>query len=566
MYFFQQDFTVFQASNDGILEVLDLDENVHVQAKHIVRDKAFWAPILYCRFLLSHFVLDEIDFYDEDDKKVALSQWYAVLYYLLLYRYHLFLFLETRALAQDCDNDIGQCREILRRLEPLKRKHAQSIFKPSPFVERMNLWYILSRGVGYISMLITRFNADVRYMYGYWMRGMLSSLVSLMPDDFCYVSSAQYVLNIANIIIGYFSCILYYLRFVITLFRLAHEVYMGNSYATWKERLQYGWSIYKDSIITDFAWGTSNLLSIFWLVGVGILGCIGNICNVVLYMMDGVFHGIHYRKMRKEYIGYAERWYEGYQKLHHNYIQLPTREHILVLYHHIYEALYYSMYWQHERATLRQNIIYSLGLVLVFILSCVSLSSLFLLCLIGSILCFVWTAIHNSILEYRSFCWDRDQNIARYTAFLYLYPMMQDEQHQYLIFSDMLREYRYEQERMIYRRYQLCANIFTHVMIPLSAFVCFVFMPIWASIPVFILIALGCALLDRHIKNMQARHEKTVSEGRKESLPPYNADDVQFQSFKTPAHRKHIFSFWHGERPLELESDKAVLLLEPSLI
>ena len=144
--------------------------------------------------------------------------------------------------------------------------------------------------------------------------------------------------------------------------------------------------------------------------------------------------------------------------------------------------------------------------------------------------------------------------------------MMQDEEHQYLIFVDMLREYRYEQKSIIYRRYQLCANIFTHIMIPLSAFTCLVFMPLWVGIPVFILIAAGCAWLDHHIKKIQARHETTVSESRKESLPGYNAEDVQFQSFKIPAQRKHIFPFWHREEPLELESDKRTLLFQPSLI
>ena len=144
-------------------------------------------------------------------------------------------------------------------------------------------------------------------LYWVWAGNLLRTTLGFLPDDFHHKQQAVTVTTNPQIVLGYISWLLYYVRFLINfMLVLKHSIVFPGDLAPWmtdeekKAVLEKGrWNRFKEqlamrkfTLINDLIWGITNFLTFFWLVGRNLgtfgleLGTYGDILTVLLLVGD----------------------------------------------------------------------------------------------------------------------------------------------------------------------------------------------------------------------------------------------------------------------------------------
>lgn len=137
---------------------------------------------------------------------------------------------------------------------------------------------------------MSEFNS--RRLYWVWGGGLLTSVISMLPDGFGDKLQGETVLAAPSPALGYISWILYYARMGISLGLLLKHTIAGPWMSKEErkipafERFKTQWDKRKFSILNDAVWATVNLVTFFWLTGNGMLGYYGNVLTAGLLLFD----------------------------------------------------------------------------------------------------------------------------------------------------------------------------------------------------------------------------------------------------------------------------------------
>ena len=149
------------------------------------------------------------------------------------------------------------------------------------------------KGAGKAGVLVSWMN-DINGLRLYWVwgGGLLSTVLSLLPDTFANTTQAQQGIASPAPVTGYMSWLLYYARFGISLSLLLKHTIAGpwmseeeKRIPAW-DRFKTQWDQRKFALLNDSIWATANLVCFFWLTGGGMLGYYGNVATAMLLIMD----------------------------------------------------------------------------------------------------------------------------------------------------------------------------------------------------------------------------------------------------------------------------------------
>ena len=174
-----------------------------------------------------------------------------------------------------------------------------------------------------ITTKIREWMGDVngRRLYWVWGGGLLSTVISMLPDDFNNKQQALSGVTAPSPITGYMSWILYYARFGLNLgLLLKHTIqgpWMSQEERTipWQERFKTQWEQRKFALLNDSIWATANMICFLWLVGEGLLGYLGNAMTLGLLLMDVSLTVWRFQEDKTQYKRDLQRYIEDVEQL-----------------------------------------------------------------------------------------------------------------------------------------------------------------------------------------------------------------------------------------------------------
>ncbi len=244
-------------------------------------------------------------------------------------------------------------------------------------------------------------------LYWVWASSLISAVLSLVSSDFSNVQSALNIMDTLSFYTGIISWSLYYARFSIHLSLLLKNTIKGEwltendkKSTYWNlsnyERLKIQWDKRKFALLNDFIWATGNLICYFWLVGSGTLGHLGSVLTIVLLAFDvsvSIWAYIEKSKLHDDEL----------QSLNKAIDESKDNEYLSTRLKDLKQQC--EQNWKYEENKLYNDIAYSVGLLAAFVLMTLpflslTVPSLFIISLTGTILCFALTVLHDAIDEY----------------------------------------------------------------------------------------------------------------------------------------------------------------------
>lgn len=289
------------------------------------------------------------DFMDEG-QKIALCQRLLFAYFIFSAQCQLDRSQNRRQVLADryrqiniCAKHIDQLRLRLGNNDPLQTQFKQITHESEQYLKYLG-WttvapYMIDKmlticgdkkithleGAGKTGFTI-KWMSDVNGLRLYWVwgGGLLSSVMTLLPDNFANKQQTVQALATPAPFTGYMSWLLYYTRFAINLGLLLKHTIAGSwmsesekKVPAW-ERFKTQWNMRKFALLNDSIWATANLACFFWLIGTGLLGYMGNVVTALLLLMDTCLTIWRFWEMSTQHNKDMARYINDIEKLEHD--------------------------------------------------------------------------------------------------------------------------------------------------------------------------------------------------------------------------------------------------------
>ena len=359
----------------------ELDRRLQITTKH----------------LLKQFQIDSIEHRKREQNKTTAA---------IEKSRHLHKLLQARLLPEDPNTQFSQ--EMYYSSQPVRFLAAKEFaqFVVSKIEE------LITAKTEAIKTWISEVNE--RRLYWVWGGNLLATLIGALPHEFQYKTQAAKVIAAPKPITGYMSWILYYFRLGIELGLLLKHSIPGKwmseeeqSLGFWN-RLSSQWQHRKFAILNDAIWATINLLSFFWLTGVGRAGYYGNVLTGAgLLLIDVTLTVWRYLEKEAEFNATREKYKKRIAELEELLAENDIEELRIELKTLKKIKKDYEFDWTYERYSLINSIAYSAGLTIAFSLMCsfylpeisqiITPAIAMNLNIAGALFCFVLTLIYSAI-------------------------------------------------------------------------------------------------------------------------------------------------------------------------
>lgn len=254
-----------------------------------------------------------------------------------------------------------------------------------------------------------------RRLYWVWGGGLLSSVISFLPDAFAQ-DQAQAKLSLPSTYTGYMSWVLYYTRFGINLGLLLKHTINGpwmsaeESTIPIGERFLTQWHARKFSLLNDLLWATSNMVCFFWLRGPGMAGYYGNILTIGLLLFDVSSATWQLLEKKTKNLRAEAEFQMSIADLNEKIRKAEAANEPVDTLKEQFKTLKkdfakHRFDWSYERLQLISNLVYAVGLAAAFSVCCcfflppaaVAPATAMLLACVGAALCFSLTVAMNTV-------------------------------------------------------------------------------------------------------------------------------------------------------------------------
>ena len=379
----------------------------------------------------------------------------------------------------------------------------------------------------------TMTDANMYRLNWVWGGGLDQALLSAIPTDWGHTQHAQNILDTIRPVTGYMSFVLYYLRLGIRLYLLTKGTIKGSWMDPWatdaeravdlsiRERFEYQCEKHGFDIINDFFWATANMACFLWLVNDGMWGCtayVGNAVTALLLLMDLYLTHCKYIHKAAEHRAVVEQYGIDLDDLEEQINQEPNDFRKNVLKEHrkgLIEAKETcELEWKAAYKNFYYDLVYAASLLAAFALLCcfffppaaIVPATALILGVVGAALSFTLTIAHNAmatnteIEELQSFM--GKTNNKRQALQTQLDTEQDPNQHAKLTLDieNLDKKITYQQAMIDYYKTKIIQQIFSEAMVPATAFVFLVFLPLNIGlpfmIPIIALLLLSSTILD----------------------------------------------------------------------
>ena len=374
----------------------------------------------------------------------------------------------------------------------------------------------LSLGVNKTGTIKSAMGAvNERRLYWVWANSMLSSVFSLLPNDFANNQQAQRTVGRLSPVTGYMSWILYYTRFGINLSLLMKHTIAGpwmsekeREIPAW-DRFKTQWDQRKFSLLNDSIWATANMACFLWLIGSGTLGYLGNVTTAVLLLMDVSLTAWRFAEEETEHKRIMLRYTRDIEALVEAHQDEKNAEKKQVLDLQLAALLkaekQCQLDWDYKKSGLVYDLAYATSLLVAFCVMCCFLfppamiapATALILGLVGGAMCFVlntiYAAMSSGLVISKA---GEKSDLAKYECnrILQVFTDTKDERIKKQLYLDMkqlLAESEHQERLAHFQKLKLIYSVMIDVLIPPLVFASFMFLPLGIGLGV---LAAGIAL------------------------------------------------------------------------
>jgi len=351
---------------------------------------------------------------------------------------------------------------------------------------------------------------EVNFLRLYWVWGgnFLTTIISLLPDEFANKKQAESMVSAPAKVTGYMSWILYYARFGINLSLLLRHTLKGpwmskaEAKIPFEDRFKTQWQQRKFSLLNDSIWGVANMACFYWLVGSGFLGYIGNVVTTILLVMDIYLNAWQLVENSTKHNADIETYNKDIEIIRGKIADEKNHESKKILALQLDELLkakkHCEFEWQHKKNGLVNDLVYASALIVAFTIMCSLLfpplaaapvASL-ILSVIGASLTFMFTVTYSAIQGNFDIVKSKTSQESRKEecfALLERFNTSKDDMEKkqlYLEMKQLLAEHDYQKEIISSQKMKLLRSVFIDALIPPLLFVSFVFMPLGIGLAV----------------------------------------------------------------------------------
>lgn len=410
---------------------------------------------------------------------------------------------------------------------------------------------IIKHGMGKVN--------EVR-LYWVWAGNFLSTVISLLPDNFTNKQQAQNAVSAPSLITGCMSWVLYYARFGINWLLVLKHTVPSDSWMTKEEQQIPFWERFttqldlrKFTLLNDSIWATANMACFFWLTGQGTLGYLGNVLTAVLLLMDVCLTIWRFSEESTQHNLEMKRYDESdpesdISKLKNAIRKAESEKERTMLEEHL-KALFKAkaqceFEWKYKKYGLINDLAYSGTLLVAFTLMCCFLlpgaaftpEIVLVLSVAGAALCFVLTAISAATSGYIDIAKSEETGQtakAMCQKLLEEFDTIDEEKHPFekrLMYLDMKQLWAdtdYQSRLAHFQKIKLLRSILVDILIPPLIFVSFTFFPLSIGLAAF---AAGVVLASVTSKMLNALEPKAIK------VPDF--DEAEFVKFELNPKRK----------------------------
>lgn len=383
----------------------------------------------------------------------------------------------------------------------------------------------------------TMTDANMYRLNWVWGGGLDQALLSAIPAHYGHTQHAQNIFDTIQPVTGYMSFVLYYLRLGIRLYLLTKGTLKGSWMDPWatdaeravdltlRERFEYQCQKHGFGIINDFFWATANMATFLWLVNDGVWGCtayMGNAVTALLLLMDLYLTHCQYIQAKSEHLEVIGQYRTDIEDLQNeidasadDFIKNVLQEHLLGL---IEATETCEQEWEAAYKNFYSDLVYAASLLAAFALLCcfffppaaIVPATALILGVVGSALSFIFTIAHNAMatnIEMEDLqalinkLNNKQQSLQRQLD-SELNPNQQAKLT--LEIGNLDKKITYQLALMDYYKTKRIQQIFSEAMVPATAFVFLVFLPLNiglpAMLPIIALLFLSSTILDKSYK------------------------------------------------------------------
>lgn len=411
---------------------------------------------------------------------------------------------------------------------------------------------------------MSEFNS--RRLYWVWGGGLLTSVISMLPDGFGDKLQGEKVLAAPSPVLGYISWILYYARLGISLGLLLKHTIAGPWMSEEErkipafERFKTQWDKRKFSILNDAIWATVNLVTFFWLTGNGMLGYYGNVLTAGLLLFDVCMNVWRLCEEQTRHAAQLQKYDEDIKALNAK-ISAATddkerkelEEQLKILAAVRAEFVREGRY---KRYSAINDLVYSVSLFAAFAVVCcvfmppalIPAATSLLLGVVGAAICFTLTvaySIASTAIEIAKFRSKKQAVYAEAESLLQAFKECTDVDTKKLLYLDIkqvLAESAYQEKLAQFQKIKLIRGIFIDAFMPPIILASLLFLPLGAGLGV-IAAAIAIGVISYFIVNRlepKAEQQPSFSESAYEafvkdpSLENLTAKKPGFFSEKSP--------------------------------
>lgn len=422
-------------------------------------------------------------------------------------------------------------------------------------------------------------------LYWVWTSGFLKTMLGLLPANFFNAKQAQKTAGYPDPYTGVMSWGLYYFRFALNLGLLLKHTLRGpwmskeEKNEGWVERFQTQWEQRKFTLLNDLIWATGNLLCFFWLVGKGAAGAWGDMLTLGLLIFDISLCVWDFEEQRVRYNKQMYDFDEGIKKLNAQIKELnnstkstteETKKQLIDL--ELQRTRLEksknqcAREWRYQKLQLATNIAYAVGLMTAFVLLAAPFfplpaATLAAMSISGAVLCFAFSVICNAIkggieihktkMSIKELKAEQEQKLQQFKE-LTLYGA--DDNAKKLLFLELKKlqaDTNYQEQIITYQTLSLMRTIIMSSIIPVVAFVSFVFLPLGLGIGM-LAAAIALAAVSHYVINALFKAEKTEIKEFDEQEYLSFCDDPKSWSNKSASSPR--FFQPEKEQPLTIEA------------
>ena len=386
------------------------------------------------------------------------------------------------------------------------------------------------KGAGKAGVLVNWMN-DINGLRLYWVwgGGLLSTVLSMLPDTFANTTQAQQGIASPAPVTGYMSWILYYARFGISLSLLLKHTIAGpwmseeeKRIPAW-DRFKTQWEQRKFALLNDSIWATANLVCFFWLTGGGMLGYYGNVATAMLLIMDVSLTAWRFQEESTKHKETLVRYERDISKLAEKIDaqQDGSPKTILQLQLKQLEAAQKQCKfdWRHKQYALTNDLVYAAALLAAFFIMCCFLfppaamvpAAAVIIGVAGAALCFVFTTAYTAIkggLEVEKLRQTRESTKDEYEELLVQFKAATEEPIKKQLYLDMKQlqaKTVYQKELINFQKMKLINSILFEVLVPALVFTSLVFMPMGVGIAVIAAGLIVAAIANQTLKRFEPK-------------------------------------------------------------